>query len=368
MSHHTIRKAPEGENRLVRLCSLSLGLLMSLVLLSTGAQAASYEFNMTIEEVKIKVAPGLDYNVFAFNGQVPGPLIHVREGDKVTVHVTNNTSLAHTIHWHGLYQKDNWRNDGVPGITQQPIEAGDTFTYHWTADKAGTLWYHCHVNVNEHVGIRGMWGPIVIDPKKPSRLEKKVTKDVIMMLSGWESAYADKYGKGSTPGDVVDFFSINAKAFPLSQPIRVKRNEVMRVRFIGAGGELHAMHSHGHDMLITHKDGGALPRPYAVDTILFGPGERYDAIIDMNNSGRFIFHDHVDKHVVNGSKFPGGAITVIEYEGNPDDEWYAWRNKDYDPDFFYSESMKKGYGMFTNPNFAGEPLQRKRRHHRKKER
>lgn len=337
-------------------------LLVSLLMIySTSLLAAQHEFDMSIEEVSINVAPGLDYKVFAFNGQVPGPLIHVREGDDVTVHVTNNTSLAHTIHWHGLHQIDNWRNDGVPGITQQAIEAGDTFTYKWKADKPGTLWYHCHVNVNEHVGIRGMWGPIVVDPKRPTRLEKKVTKDVIMMLSGWESVFADKYGKGGTPADISDYFSINARAFPLSQPLRVKRGDVVRVRFIGAGGEIHAMHSHGHDMMITHKDGLPLPEPYEVDTILFGPGERYDAIIDMNNSGRFIFHDHVDRHVVNGDKFPGGAITVIEYEGNPDDDWYAWKDVKYDPDFFYSVSMQKGYGLFENPAFAGEPVGRERR-------
>ncbi len=338
-----------------------MSLILLLALVAGNAAAAKREFELTIEEVKIQVAPGLDYNVFAFNGKVPGPLFHLQEGDEVTVHVTNNTSLSHTIHWHGLHQKDNWQMDGVPGITQKPIEAGDTFTYKWTADRVGTLWYHCHVNVNEHVGIRGMWGPIIVDPKKPSKLEKRVTKEVIMMLSGWESEFADKYGEGAIPGNVDDYFSINAKSFPLTQPIRVKKNDVVRVRFIGAGGLLHAMHSHGHDMLITHKDGLPLPAPYEADTILFGPGERYDAIIDMNNSGRFIFHDHVDKQVTAGGKFPGGAITVIEYEGNPDDEWYAWRNKEYDPDFFYSESMKKGYGMFENEAFAGEPLGRKRR-------
>jgi len=214
----------------------------------------------------------------------------------------------------------------VPAVSQRPIEPGDTFTYRWIADKPGTLWYHCHVNVNEHVGIRGMWGPIVVDPKNPTPLEQRVTKDVIMMLSGWESEFADKFGEGSVPGTVVDFFSINAKAFP------------------------------------THKDGLPLPEPYAVDTLLFGPGERYDAIIDMNNSGRFIFHDHVDKHVVNGSSYPGGAITIIEYEDTPADDWYVWRDKDYDPDFFYSESLRKGYGMFENPRFKGEPLQQRRRH------
>ncbi|HYA65742.1 MAG TPA: multicopper oxidase domain-containing protein, partial [Burkholderiaceae bacterium] len=60
-----------------------------------GAYAEKREFNMTIEEVSINVAPGFNANVFAFNGQVPGPLIHVREGDEVTVHVTNNTTLPH---------------------------------------------------------------------------------------------------------------------------------------------------------------------------------------------------------------------------------------------------------------------------------
>jgi len=251
--------------------------------------------------------------------------------------------------------------DGVPGVTQKPIEAGDTFTYKWKADRVGTLWYHCHVNVNEHVGIRGMWGPLIVDPKRPSRLEKSVTKDVIMMLSSWESEFAGKYGKGAIPGNVDDYFSINAKSFPLTQPIRVKKDDVVRVRFIGAGGMLHAMHSHGHDMMITHKDGLRLPKPYGVDTILFGPGERYDAIIDMNNSGRFIFHDHIDKQVTAGGKFPGGAITIIEYEGNPDDDWYAWKDKVFDANFFYSESMKKGYGMFNHEGFAGKPLTRERR-------
>ena len=196
--------------------------VMTLLLLPAATWAASREFNMTIDEVRIHVAPNLDYKVFGFDGQVPGPLIHVREGDEVTVHVTNNTTLPHTIHWHGFYQTDNWKNDGVPGITQEAIQPGDTFTYHWLAEKTGTLWYHCHVNVNEHVGIRGMFGPIVVDPKQPTALEKKVTKDVIMMLSTWQSAYADKYGTGGGPTDEADYFSINGKSFPRTQPLRVK--------------------------------------------------------------------------------------------------------------------------------------------------
>lgn len=344
---------------LIRLAAFMLAVMVLAA--ASQAFAAEHEFEMTIEEVKLNVAPGLDYHVFAFNGQVPGPLIRVKEGDDVTVHVTNLTSLPHTIHWHGLYQTDNWRNDGVPGVTQEAIEAGDTFTYRWKAEKVGTLWYHCHVNVNEHVGIRGMWGPIVVDPRDPLPIEKEVTKDVIMMFSTWESEYADKFGKGGKPGDVADYFSINAKSFPLTQPLRVEKGDVVRVRFIGAGGGIHSMHSHGHDMLITHKDGLPLPEPYEVDTIMFTAGERYDAIIRMNNPGRFIFHDHMDPQVTNAGKFPGGPITVIEYESIADDDWYVWKDKAYDPDFFFTESMKKGYGLHNHEGFRGESLTRRRR-------
>jgi FtsP/CotA-like multicopper oxidase with cupredoxin domain len=223
------------------------------------------------------------------------------------------------------------------------------------ADRPGSLWYHCHVNVWEHVATRGMWGPLIVDPKKPTAEEKKVTKQVIMMMSTWESAFAGVYGKGGAPSDVSDYFSVNAKSFPLSQPIRVKKGDVVRFRMYGAGDELHELHLHGHDQLFSFKDGYALPNPYYVDTVPVGPGERYDTIVQMNNPGLFIFHDHVDRHLYMGGML-GGPITVIEYDGVPQDSWYAYKNVKYDPDFFYSESMKKGYGIFGNPNFAGTPV------------
>ncbi len=363
MSHsnsHRFDIAGRGK-RLFSWSSLAIVWLCLLFLFPSAASAEQREFEMTIEEMTIKVAPGLDYKVFAFNGQVPGPLIRVREGDDVTVHVTNNTSLAHTVHWHGLYQTNNWKNDGVPGVTQKNIEAGDSFTYKWVAEKTGSLWYHCHVNVNEHVGIRGMWGPLIVDPKKPEKIAKRVTKDIIMMFSSWESKYAGKFGEGGGPLDQADYFALNGRSFPLTQPLRVKKGDVVRIRYYGAGGEVHTMHSHGHDMLVTHKDGTALPKPYYVDTLMFGPGERYDVIIEMNNPGRFIFHDHVDSHVTNAGKFPGGPITVIEYEEIPVDDWYAWKDKVFDPDFFFGESMEKGYGLHEQAGFKGKPVKRERK-------
>ncbi len=363
---------PSAHPVISRLChrplsglGLAIAMLAMVLGFSSQSMAAKHVFELSIDEMEIEVAPGFKYQVFAFNRQVPGPLMHVGEGDDVTVHVTNNTSLPHTIHWHGIHMNDNWRNDGVPGITQGNIEAGDTYTYNWKADKTGSMWYHCHVNVNEHVGIRGMWGPIVVDPKEPIAIEKEVTKDVIMMLSGWQSKYASKLGDGGGPHDVTDYFSMNGRSFPLTQPLRVKKGDVVRIRFYGAGGEFHTMHSHGHDMLITHKDGLPIPAPYLVDTVLFGPGERYDVIVRMNNPGLFIFHDHVDHHVTNNGKFPGGPITVIEYDEIERDADYAWNGVDYDPNFFYSESLAKPHGMHNHDRFVGTPIAKKGRKHRR---
>lgn len=336
----------------------TLGFIVCLLctLLPSLSWAESREFNLTIEEVSIEVAPGFSNKVFAFNGQVPGPLIHVREGDDVSIKVSNNTTLPHTIHWHGINQINSWQMDGVPGVTQEAIQPGETFTYKFNVDRPGTLWYHCHVNVWEHVAMRGMWGPLIVDPKQPSELEKTVTRDVIMMMSSWESAYANTYGKGGAPQDVPDYFSINGRSFPMTQPIRVKKGDVMRLRFIGAGGDIHQMHLHGHDMLVTHKDGYPLTTPYYADTIAVGPGERYDAIVQMNNPGRFMMHDHADKHMSHDGAMMGGPMTVIEYAGIPQETWYMWKDKVYDPDFYYSDSLKQGYGIFNNPAFIGQSV------------
>jgi FtsP/CotA-like multicopper oxidase with cupredoxin domain len=343
-----------------------LGLLAFTIFGNSQVRADTREFNLTIDEVTIKVAPDLQYQVFAFDGQVPGPLIHVKEGDDVIVHVTNNTTLSHTIHWHGQYQTNNWHMDGIPGVTQKAIDPGETFTYKFKAEKSGSTWYHCHVNVNEHVGLRGMWGPLIVDPAKPTKLERKVTKDVIMMLSGWDSKYADQYGSGGGPLDLPNYFSINARSFPLTQPIHVKKGDVVRLRFFGAGGEVHSMHLHGHDMLVTHKDGLPLPAPYYADTILIGPGERYDAIVMADNPGIWMFHDHIDPHVTNNGKFAGGAMTIVSYDGMQpvmSDDAHGMMADD-DPDFYYSESMKLPYGKHDDAHFKGTAQETTRRRHR----
>lgn len=317
-----------------------------------GAQAELRKIRMTIEEVDLEVAPGLTAKVWAFNGQVPGPLIHVKEGDEVEAVVQNNTTLSHTVHWHGVYQTNSWRSDGVPDVTQKAIEPGESYTYRFVASKPGSLWYHCHVNVAEHVALRGMWGPLVIDPKKPTALEKKVTKEAVLMFSSWNSQVAGEYGKGGHPGEVMNYFSINGKSFPLNQPLRVKKGDLLRLRLYAPTMPV-AFHPHGHDALVTHKDGLPLEKPLPVDVLAMMPGERYDLVIRMNNPGIWVAHDHIEHHTTNNGKDHGGSMLVIEYEGVKPDDWYAWKNVAYEPDFYMSESLRKAYGIHDNPVFKG---------------
>lgn len=317
-----------------------------------NAQAELRKFNMTIEEVDLKVAHGFTVKTWAFDGQVPGPLIHVKQGDTVEVTVDNNTTQPHTIHWHGTYQTGTWQMDGVPNISQEAIQPGDSFTYKFVADKPGTLWYHCHVNTAEHIDERGMWGPMIVDPTNPIPIEKTVTKDAILMFSSWYSSVAQDYGKNGLPNRLPDYFSVNGKSFPDDQPLRVKKGDVLRLRLIAPTTPV-SFHLHGHDMLVFEKDGRPLASPYYADTVPLQAGERYDVIVQMNNPGLWMAHDHNEEHTTAGGKEMSGSMLVFEYESIKKPDFYVWKNKKYDPDFYMSESLKKPYGEYDNPAFKG---------------
>ncbi len=334
--------------------------LSCLALMLAGAADALAEkrsFEMTIEEIEIQIAPGFKSKVWGFNGQVPGPLFHVNEGDEVEVTVHNFTTLNHTVHWHGIYQTRSWKSDGVPDVTQRGIEPGESYTYSFVADRVGSLWYHCHVNVSEHLALRGMFGPFIVAPKEPTELEKRVTKDAILMFSGWNSEVANIYGEGGRPGEVLNYFSINGKSFPMTQPLRVKEGDVLRMRLFAATIPV-SFHLHGHDMLVTHKDGMPLDSPYFADVVAMGPGERYDVIVEMNNPGYWMTHDHIEHHTTNNGMDMGGSMLVVEYEGVEADHSYHNHEgtEPYNADFYMSEALALPSGMHDTPVHQGELL------------
>ncbi|HET6399489.1 MAG TPA: multicopper oxidase domain-containing protein [Candidatus Thermoplasmatota archaeon] len=126
---------------------------------------------------------------------MPNPTIRVKEGDTVIIHVENTNNLAHTIHFHGGLIP--WRMDGVDYLTQLPIMPGESFTYRFEDLKAGTYFYHCHVDGPHHQDL-GMYGAFIVEEAKPP---VKVDRDYIVMLDEMDSCHVHQNNDPLTGGD-----------------------------------------------------------------------------------------------------------------------------------------------------------------------
>ncbi len=114
--------------------------------------------------------------------EVPNPTIRAREGDTVIVTVINNNPLAHTFHLHGNLEE--WSMDGVPFLNQMPIHQGEEFTYVFEDLKAGTYFYHCHVDVAHHMDL-GMYGAFIVEEKEPRPFDA----EFVLMLDEWDNCH-----------------------------------------------------------------------------------------------------------------------------------------------------------------------------------
>src|SRR5215218_10387811 len=121
-------------------------------------------FDLDISVIEWNILDDQQVMAYAINRQVPGPRIRVTEGDTVRFNVTNNLPESTTIHWHGLILPNAM--DGPAEITQEPIPPGETFTYEFTTQQAGTFFYHSHHEVDRQQAL-GMYGALIIDPRTP---------------------------------------------------------------------------------------------------------------------------------------------------------------------------------------------------------
>jgi len=259
-----------------------------------------------IAEVKPwTVAPGITVDAWTYNGTVPGPTIHVRQGDRVRVLFTNHLPEPTTIHWHGLEVPADM--DGVPGMSQSPVEPGQTFVYEFTATDPGTYIYHTHYDDLFQLDS-GLYGAFVVDPPKPTK--DRYDRDYLMLVSSWR-----------IHSTAENYFSIDGKSYPLTKPFMVRKGDRVRLRTIDISGtEFHTMHLHGHRFQIVAIDGQdvAPAQRQAMVTVNIGPGETRDLAFTANaQPGTWMVHCHVADHMMNGGVGPGGLITTIQYEGVP---------------------------------------------------
>jgi len=117
------------------------------------------EFALTAAPATVTLFDGRPLQVWAYNQQVPGPVLRVRLGETVRATLTNRLPQPTTIHWHGVRVPNAM--DGVPGVTQPPVQPGDSFVYEFTPKDAGTFWFHPHLRSSEQVE-RGLFGVLIV--------------------------------------------------------------------------------------------------------------------------------------------------------------------------------------------------------------
>ena len=251
-------------------------------------------FELTCKKVSWEVTPGERVEAMGYNGIVPGPTIRVVEGERVRVLVRNELDESTTVHWHG--QRVPNAMDGVPYVTQPPIEPGGEFTYEFVAGPFGSHMYHSHHNAAEQVG-KGLLGALIVEPKVRSA-EPAYDRDYLYILN-----------------DTLGGFTINGKGFPATQAYTAKLGERVRFRFMNEGQMVHPIHLHGLTYEVFARDGYPLPQPFRCDTITVAPGERWDAIVVADSPGVWAFHCHILSH----AEAPQGmfgmvSVLVVEEE------------------------------------------------------
>ena len=252
-------------------------------------------FELTIDEIEHRIDAQKDpIAALGYNGTWPGPRLTVAEGDRVRATFRNNLRETTGVHFHGQRLPNNM--DGVPHITQDPIQPGESFTYEFTARASGSHMYHSHHNATDQVG-RGLLGAFIVEPKESAqRYDERygATQDII-----WIS------------NDSLGGFTINGRGFPATSPIVATLGETIVIRFMNEGVMMHPWHLHGMPMRVVARDGYALgSAAFTCDTLGVNPGERWDVVIECDEPGAWAFHCHILPHA-EGADGMFGMVTAL---------------------------------------------------------
>lgn len=276
---------------------------------AADAGADKPDITLRIQEFTLDLGPRHSVKTLAYNGGVPGPLLRVKEGKPVTVEVFNDTNDDELVHWHGLHipsEVDGAHEEGTPHV---PRRGSRRYTF--TPNPAGTRWYHSHTMPvrNLHMGTySGQFGMLIIEPASdPGRYDLEVP----ILLHEWEPAFTT-----DGPLDVeYKLGSINGKMLGSGEPIRVQRSQRVLFRILNASAtQEHQLALPGHRFQVIALDGNTVPPSSPLATLDLGPGERVDAIVQMNNPGIWILGEMRDRE---RNKGMGIVIEYANQQGKP---------------------------------------------------
>ncbi len=309
--------------------------LLAVIALGTGVPALAGEYNLVIDEKTVNIT-GRDRTALTINGAVPGPALRWREGEDVTLRVTNRLEESTSIHWHGVIVPNSM--DGVPGISFEHIHPGGTFTYRFTVKQSGTYWYHSHSGLQEQAG---MYSPLLIEPATPEAFQ--YDREYVVMLSdwtdedpdrvmaklkkqsgyynfnkptlvdffrevgrkGWRAVMAERLAWGRMrmdPTDIADVtghtytFLVNGRPPQANWTALFTPGERIRLRFINAATTTYFdLRIPGLQMEVVQSDGQDV-EPVAVDEFRIAVSETYDVIVTPQDDRAYtIFAEAMDR-------------------------------------------------------------------------
>ena len=253
------------------------------VLVNISKLPRTVEVNITAAITSLSMQPGVTTEAFAYNGQVPGPTLDVREGDHVIVHFRNDLPEPTTVHWHGIHLP--FESDGSPF---HPIKPGETHDYDFTVrpGTAGTYWYHPHPDHRTGFAIgKGLFGGIIVraadDPLPASIPDRLIILSDNRFLHDGSFDFPDPAshhgGIDEENGREGPVLFVNGHVMPT---LTIRSGEVQRWRVVNASaGRLYRLALTGHTFLQVGSDGGLFEKPVEQKDILLTTGERVELLV-----------------------------------------------------------------------------------------
>ena len=251
------------------------------------------EFHLVAEEFEHEFAPGSKAICWGYNGSTPGPTIEATEGDRVRIFVTNRLKEHTSVHWHGLILPSGM--DGVGGLSQPHIQAGETYVYEFALHQHGTHMYHPHADEMTQLAM-GMMGLFIIHPKVGEALA--IDRDYALLLHNFALHPGTRRPDPSVMQD-FDMWTFNSKVFPAIDPMVARTGERVRIRVGNLSMWNHPIHLHGVQFSVTGGDGGRWPRSQwrSEVTEIIGVGQMRD-IEFTAVPGDWAFHCHMSHHTM----------------------------------------------------------------------
>ena len=248
-----------------------------------------------------RVIEGRELVMLAFNGQIPGPLIQVRERSTVFVRFTNDTPFPTAVHWHGVRLDNRW--DGVPGVTQDPVQPGETFRYQIFFRDAGIYWYHPHhrEDVQQEMGLAGnmLVEPVAEDYWSPVSREEVVMLDDLLLGQADLVPFGAESANYMLMGRFGNVFLTNGEP---EYALDVDAGEVVRFFFTNVSNTrtFNLSFRSATDpsapplpLKVVGSDVGKLEREAMVESVVLAPAERYVVEAHFPAPGAYTLTNHV---------------------------------------------------------------------------